>query len=157
MFVLSTTMNSLAITSYAGRVEFADQKPPVKIYSSLEEVPAATTESVLLIFFSLVCHVCWDELFEMKEFVEKFSLPVLLIGVSADEPDELKSFASRYSLDSPIIYDGNKLLYRRFKVRMEPYRVILVKNQPVYADDYSLDYLMRRDRAKQCLLQIASR
>lgn len=138
-------------------MESGNQKPPVKIYSSLEEIPGATTESVALIFFSLVCHVCWEELFEMKEFVEKFSLPVLLVGVSADKPDELKSFASRYSFDSPIIYDANKLLFRRFKVKIEPYRVILVKNQTVYADDYSLDYLTRRDRAKQCLLQIASR
>ncbi|MGB9764754.1 MAG: peroxiredoxin family protein [Candidatus Saccharicenans sp.] len=133
------------------------QKVPVKIYSSLEEITRGSGQSVLLVFFSLSCQVCWDELFEMKEFIEKFSLPVIIIGVSADEREELQAFASRYSFPYPILQDKDKKLYRQFRVRLEPYRVVLYNQQPVYADDYRLDYQTRRDKAKQCLLNLSSK
>lgn len=138
------------------RVSLLNQGTSVKIYSSLEEIPEISTRPVLLVFFSLVCHVCWDELFEMKEFIEKFSLPVVLIGVSADESVELQAFASRYSFNYPIVRDKEKRLYRQFKVRLEPYRVILYNHQQVYADDLLLDYQTRRENAKQCLLNLVS-
>jgi len=47
-------------------------QPRARIYSSLEEAIGNSSQPVVLIFFSLACYVCWDELFEMKEFIEKF-------------------------------------------------------------------------------------
>jgi len=132
-------------------------KPPIKIYSSLEEIINNSSQPAILVFFSSVCHVCWDELLEMKEFIEKFSLPVILIGISAEEKDELLAFASKYSFNYPIIQDRNRNLFRQFKVKLEPFWVILQNHQVAYIDDYLLDFQTRMDRAKQCLLRLASK
>jgi hypothetical protein len=131
-------------------------EPPSSIYSSLEEAIGNSSQPVVLVFFSLACYVCWDELFEMKEFIERFSLPVLLVGVSTDESEELKAFAARYSFQYPIVRDEEKKLYRKYQVRLEPYRLILVKNQAVYRDDDLLDYSLRREKARNFLLRLTS-
>ncbi|MDD8021215.1 MAG: redoxin domain-containing protein [Acidobacteriota bacterium] len=128
-----------------------------KIYHSLEEAAGTSSWPVLLVFFSLDCFTCWDELFEMKEFIEKFSLSVQLIGVSTDKKEELEAFASRYSFNYPIIQDEDKYLYRQYKVRHEPYRVVLDKNQAVYIDDDRHDYSLRREKTKHFLLSLTSR
>jgi peroxiredoxin len=136
------------------------RQPPARgaagIYRSLEEATGNSSQPVVLVFFSLACYVCWDELFEMKEFIEKFSLPVLLVGVSTDESEELKAFAARYSFQYPIVRDEEKKLYRQYQVRLEPYRLILVKNQAVYRDDDLLDYSLRREKARNFLLRLTS-
>lgn len=131
-------------------------QPRARIYSSLEEAIGNSSQPVVLIFFSLACYVCWDELFEMKEFIEKFSLPVLLVGVSTDESEELKAFAARYSFQYPIVRDEEKKLYREYQVRLEPDRLILVRNQAVYRDDSLLDYSLRREKAKNFLFGLIS-
>jgi len=131
-------------------------QPRARIYSSLEEAIGNSSQPVVLIFFSLACYVCWDELFEMKEFIEKFSLPVLLVGVSTDESEELKAFAARYSFQYPIVRDEEKRLYRQYQVRLEPDRLILVRNQAVYRDDSLLDYSLRREKAKNFLFGLIS-
>jgi peroxiredoxin len=127
------------------------------VFSSLEEAVADSERPVLLVFFSLACHVCWDELFEMKEFIEKSNIPVELIGIAREAPEELRAFAARYSFGHPVVQDRNKKLYRRFKVKLEPYRVILEKKRVIYEDDCDLNFFVRRERAKRCLLAIASR
>jgi hypothetical protein len=127
------------------------------IYSSLEEAVANPEQPVLLVFFSLSCHVCWDELFEMKEFIEKYSIPVGIVGIARETPEELRAFVARYSFGHPVVCDRRKELYRRFKVKLEPYRVILEKNRVIYEDDCDLDFFTRRERTKQCLLAIASK
>jgi peroxiredoxin len=131
-------------------------QPQSRIYSSLEEAIGNSSQPVVLVFFSLACYVCWDELFEMKEFIEKFSLPVLLIGVSTDESEELKAFAARYSFQYPIVRDEEKKLYREYQVRLEPDRLILVRNQAVYRDDSLLDYSLRREKVKNFLFGLIS-
>lgn len=131
-------------------------QPPARIYSSLEEAIGNSSQPVVLVFFSLACYVCWDELFEMKEFIEKFSLPVLLVGVSTDESEELKAFAARYSFQYPIVRDEEKELYRQYQVRLEPDRLILVRNQAVYRDDSLLDYSLRREKVKNFLFGLIS-
>jgi len=136
---------------------FSTQRAITPIYSSLEEIAVNPNQPVLLVFFSLACHVCWEELFEMKEFIEKLSLPVVLIGVSADEKEDIKEFIFRYSFTYPIIHDKDKKLFRQYKVKLEPFRVILYNHQPVYFDDYLLDYQTRRDKAKKCLLDLVSK
>lgn len=131
-------------------------QPTARIYSSLEEAIGNSSQPVVLVFFSLACYVCWDELFEMKEFIEKFSLPVLLVGVSTDESEELKAFAARYSFQYPIVRDEEKKLYRQYQVRLEPDRLILVRNQAVYRDDSLLDYSLRREKVKNFLFGLIS-
>lgn len=135
--------------------DVSEQKTP-RIYSSLEEVSLDSSCPVVLLFFSVSCYACWDELFDMKNFIEKMGLPARLIGVSADTVEELQDFVLKYSFPCPIVRDDDRRLYRRYKVRLEPYRVILYKKDIIYSDDYLLDYQTRREKAKQCLLKILS-
>lgn len=156
LIILMNSMDSIAGDVWAAAAPSCE-KSQTGVYFSLEEALAEPGRPALLVFFSLSCHVCWDELFEMKEFIEKYNIPVELIGIAREEPEELRAFAARYSFDHPVVHDRKKELYRRFKVKLEPHRVILEKNRIIYEDDRDLDFITRRERAKQCLLAIASR
>ena len=129
----------------------------VKIFSSLGDAVPSPVRPLLLVFFSLGCHVCWDELFEMKYFLEKNSIPVDLVGISLAPEEELRPFLSKYAFSYPVVSDREKTLFRRFKVRLEPFCVILNRDSVLYADDKSQDLSVRRDEVKRCLVEIASR
>lgn len=129
----------------------------VRIFGSLEEAAGRPERPLLLVFFSLECHVCWDELFEMRYFLEKNSIPVDLVGISPEPEGELRPFLAKYGFFHPVVSDRGKALFRRFHVRQEPFRVILDREAVLFLDDTSLDFFVRRDKVKQCLLEIASR
>ena len=129
----------------------------VKIFVTLSEAAPRPERPILLLFFSLACHICWEELFEMKHFIEKNIIPVDLIGISCEPEDELRPFLSKYAFFRPVISDRAKALYRRFGVRLEPYRVVLEGDRILYRDETAEDFFVRRERAKRCLLEIASR
>lgn len=128
------------------------------IYSSLEEVAGYRERPLVLVFISLTCHVCWEELFEMKDFVEKMALPINLVGVSAESRERLESFVRRYSFSYPVIEDRNKTLFRRFRVRLEPFVVVLdSKGEVFHLDDPILDFEARRDLNKKKILELVEK
>ena len=129
----------------------------VKVFSSLEEAIPCPERPLLLVFFSLECHPCWDELFEMKYFLEKNGIPVDLVGISKEPEEELRTFLTKYAFSYPVVSDRGKMLFRRFKVRLEPFCVILNRGTVLYQDDTNQDFFIRRDEVKRCLLEIASR
>jgi len=129
----------------------------VKIFSSLEEAIPCPERPLLLVFFSLGCHPCWDELFEMRYFLEKNSIPVDLVGISREPEEELRPFLGKYAFFYPVVSDRRKTLFRKFKVRLEPFCVILDQGSVLYEDDTNQDLFARRDEVKRCLVEIASR
>ena len=150
VFILGLSM-SLRI---AAAVE---EEQTVTIVRSLEEAANRPERPLLLVFFSLECQVCWDELFEMRYFLEKNSIPVDLVGISADREEDLRPFLAKYGFFRPVVADREKALFRKFKVRQEPFQVVLDREAVVLLDDTSQDFYARRDKVKQCLLEIASR
>jgi peroxiredoxin len=129
----------------------------VEIFGTLNEAAPRPDRPLLLVFFSLGCHVCWEELFEMKHFIENGAIPVDLIGISCEPEEELRPFLSKYAFFHPVVSDRAKALYRRFGVRLEPVRVILDGDKVIYKDDTAEDFFVRREKAKRCLLEMASR
>jgi peroxiredoxin len=129
----------------------------VRIFSSLEEAAPRPERPLLLVFFSLECHPCWDELFEMRYFLEKNSIPVDLVGISAEPEEALGPFLTKYAFFHPVVSDRRKALFKYFKVRLEPFCVILNRGSILYQDDTSQDFFVRRDEVKRCLFEIASR
>ncbi|NPV82703.1 MAG: redoxin domain-containing protein [Candidatus Aminicenantes bacterium] len=128
------------------------------IFSSLEEVTGYREGPLVLVFISLTCHVCWEELFEMKDFVDGMALPVTLVGVSAENRERLVQFIRRYSFSYPVIEDRNKTLFRRFRVRLEPFVVILDSSGEVFhLDDPALDFETRRELNKKKILEVAAK
>src|SRR4030042_406749 len=84
----------------------------VKIYCSLEDAVPRPVRPLLLVFFSLECHPCWDELFEMRYFLEKNSIPVDLVGISSEREEELKPFLSKYAFSYPVVSDRGRTLFK---------------------------------------------
>lgn len=128
-----------------------------RVFFSLAEAVKQPERPLLLVFFSLDCHVCWEDLFEMKYFVEKYSIPIELVGIARDDPAELEAFLDKYSFSYPVVCDRRKEIYRRFKVKLEPFKVILKNGTILYEDNGYEDFLARRERIKKCLLEIASK
>jgi hypothetical protein len=137
--------------------QIADPDRNVRVVSSLAEAVCRPDGPLLLVFFSLECPVCWAELFEMKYFVEKNSIPIELIGICQESRDELEPFLAKYSFFYPVVSDRRKEVYRRFKVKLEPHCVILENGCVIFEDNAAEDLLLRREKAYQCLLGIASR
>jgi peroxiredoxin len=135
----------------------AVKKEMVKIYGSLEEAVGRPHRPLLLVFFSLECRVCWDELFEMRYFLEKNDIPVDLVGISPEPEEELRPFLAKYGFFHPVVSDRRKAVFRKFQVRQEPFRIILDREAVVFMDDTSVDFFVRRDKVEKCLLEIASR
>ena len=129
----------------------------VRIFSRLSEAVPRQERPLLLVFFSLGCHVCWEDLFEMRHFIEKNHIPVDLVGISSDPEPELRPFLTKYAFFHPVVSDRARSLYRRFGVRLEPFRVILEGDRVVYLDDPAEDFFVRRDEARRCLLGMTSR
>jgi len=129
----------------------------VKIFHSLEEAVPQPARPLLLIFFSLDCHVCWEELFEMRHFLKKCSIPVDLVGICREPEEELRPFLSKFAFFDPVVSDRKKALFRKFRVRLEPFRVILAPDLSIlYEDDTLKEFYLRRDEVKRWLLAIAS-
>ena len=134
------------------------QDGTVKIFRSLEEAVPQLERPLLLIFFSLDCPVCWEELFEMRIFLENNSIPVDLVGICREAEEELRPFLSKFAFFYPVVSDRRKALFRKFRVRLEPFRVILAPDLSIlYEDDMGQDFYLRRDEVKRWLLLIASR
>lgn len=147
IFILSVSVIHL----FSGEPQ--TQKP--NIHLSLEEIPGYREHPTVLVFISLSCHICWEELFEMKDFIERMSLPVNLVGVSAESRERLENFVRRYSFNYPIIEDRNKALYRRFRVRLEPYVVVLdSKGDVFHQDDLLLNFEVRRELNKKRIIEL---
>jgi peroxiredoxin len=135
----------------------ADPEQNVRIVSSLAEAVRRPDGPLLLVFFSLECPVCWAELFEMKYFVEKNSIPIEFVGVCQESRDELQPFLAKFSFFYPVVSDHKKELYRRFRVRLEPHCVILENGRVILEDNTAEDFLLRKEKIVRCLLGIASR
>lgn len=88
----------------------------------------------MLVFFSVDCYVCWEDLFEMKFFVEKNRLPVRVVGITKDPAKDVVSFLMKYSFSSPVVCDRKKELFRKFKVDLEPFIIIVLNGEILYME-----------------------
>jgi len=138
----------------AGPAEAAEDP---RIVSSLAEAAPDPQKPLVLVFFSLDCHVCWEELFEMRYFIQEYSIPIDLIGVTMDKNDDLEPFLRKYSFFHPVVSDRQRELYRRFQVRLEPATVILENGRVLYRESPVEDYSNRKEKVRKCLLEIAAR
>lgn len=131
-------------------------KIPV-IAASIEEVLPPGAGPALLVFFSVECQPCFDDLLEMIVHVERENLPVRVIGISDDPADELEAFAVKYSVRCPFVRDKKNRLRRRFGADSFPFKVVISKDEVVYRDDTRLEYKERRRMAEKCLADVCSR
>jgi peroxiredoxin len=147
----------IMIHASAAAIRLAGGAEDPRVVSSLAEAAPDPQRPLVLVFFSLDCPVCWEELFEMRYFIQKHSLPVDLVGVTMDKARDLEPFLRKYSFFHPVVSDRQRELYRRFKVRLEPATVIIQHGRILYRDGPVENYFARREKAQKCLLGIAFR
>ena len=129
----------------------------VRICASLDEAAPPGSGPVLLVFFSIECPVCYEELFESRYLIDDGRWPVAVVGVSLALRDDLQAFLEKYAWTPPVVLDRRKVLFRRFKVDAVPYKVLLLGTEAVYRDDPYLGSEARREELKKCLTRLFSR
>lgn len=125
-------------------------------YSAYEEVPLEAGMPILLVFFSTGCATCWDDLFEMRHFIEKNGLTAEIIGVTSERRPDVEAFVEKYAWGRPVIVDKERKLFQRHKVGLLPCKILLVDGRTVFQDDYYLDFWARREEMKRRLLDLGS-
>ncbi len=129
----------------------------VRIVASLEEAAVAPHSPAVLVFFSLDCPVCWEELFEVRYMIEKNSIPIALVGISADSREDLEPFLGKHAFFHPVVCDRGRELFRKFKVKLEPLTVVIDGGRVIHRDNTAEAMDIRREKLKRCLLEITSK
>lgn len=129
----------------------------VRICSSLEEAAPAGSGPVLLVFFSIECAVCYEELFEARYLIDRGRWPVAVVGVSLALRDDLEAFLEKHAWTQPVVLDRRKVLFRRFQVHAVPFKVLMLGKDAVYRDDPYLGPDARREELVKCLTRLFSR
>jgi peroxiredoxin len=128
-----------------------------EVYSSLSEIPAEKKSLTLLVFFSVACPSCWEDLVELVYFVEKNGLSVQVVGVTSSPEEELEEFMIKYSIGCPVVRDARRALYREHGIDCEPWNVILKDGAVVQKDNPYQDYQSRRKEVERCLLRLSGK
>lgn len=136
---------------------FGRNRIEARICASLEEAVPARGGTVLLVFFSTGCTICYDDLLESRYVVEKNGWPVAVVGVHLGPYEELRAFLEKHHWDKPVVFDRRKLLFRKFKVSVVPDTLLLVGDEIVHRSDPYHDHRLRRDELRRCLEGIFSR
>lgn len=136
--------------------------PPVRagearICSSLGEAAPPGSGPVLLVFFSVECPVCYEELFEARYIVDKGRWPVAVVGVTIALRDDLETFLDKHAWTAPVVLDRRRVLFRAYAVDAVPFRVLLLGTEAVYRDDPYLGPEARRMELIRCLTRHFSR
>jgi hypothetical protein len=129
----------------------------IRICSSLDEAAPAGSGPVLLVFFSIECQVCYEELFEARYLVDRGRWPVSVVGISLALRDELEVFLAKHAWTQPVVLDRRKVLFRRFQVHAVPFKVLILGTEAVYRDDPYLGPDASRKELVKCLTRLFSR
>jgi len=145
-------LSFLSLRGDPGRMPF-----PVRIFDTLPEAARPGDGPVLLVFFSTDCPRCYEDLIEARYLVRKAGWSASVVGVTSGPLDDLRGFLEKHGWSQPVIHDRKRALFRRFKVDMVPYKVVLVGGRTAYLDDPYETYDRRWEVLKKCLKRICSR
>ncbi len=93
----------------------------------------------------------------MRYMVEKNSIPIVLVGISADSREDLEPFLAKHAFFHPVVCDRGRELFRKFKVKLEPLTVVIDGGRVVHRDNTAEAMDIRREKLKRCLLEITAK
>jgi cytochrome oxidase Cu insertion factor (SCO1/SenC/PrrC family) len=157
LVVAAAAALAIAAAVADGGVAAASRQTDVRICSGLDAASPPGAGPVLLVFFSTDCPVCYDDLFETRYLVDKGDWPITVVGVSSGPREDLRRFLQKYAWALPVVLDGRKALFKRFKVDAAPYKALLVGEEVVYRDDPRSALEVRRKELERCLTRLFSR
>ncbi len=131
------------------------KRPPV--LSSLAEARKDGRGLAVVVFFSVDCAACFEELFELRGMIEKLAGPMELIGVTRGDRAGLEEFMDRYRVDIPLVLDKRKELFKKYKVTFVPYKLILAGDDVIYRDDGLVRREVQYEELRKCLTSVSSR
>ena len=129
----------------------------VRICANLDQAAPPGSGPVLLVFFSIECPVCYEELFEARYFIDEGRWPVAVVGVSLALHDDLRVFLEKFAWTEPVVLDRRKVLFRKFGVDAVPAKVLIMGAETVYRDDPYLGTRARQEELTRCLKRLFSR
>jgi len=148
---------ALAGGGVSGRDASAAVPAEVRICGGLDEAAPPGTGPLLLVFFSLDCHVCSDELIEARYLVEKGRWPVTVVGVTSGPREPLREFLEKHAWELPVVLDARKALHKRFQAGPAPGMALVVAGEVVHRNDPYLGFEERRKELERCLTRLFSR
>jgi len=129
----------------------------IPIFASMDEVKNKKEGPYLLVFFSTSCQICWNDLIEMKYFIDKNKVNIKIIGISRDSREKLIPFIEKYSISCSIVNDRKGKLYNEYEVDLEPFKLIIIDNRVFYRDSYYESLQIRENKIKKVLLKLESK
>lgn len=157
MSLIACLVVGLSFVSSLAQGRTSDTAGGLQVYRALTDVALDPGRPLVLVFFSAACPVCFDDLFEVRYFVEKNGLEAEVVGVSRDPESVLLTFLEKYAYRRPVVRDAGKKLFRAHKVDLEPYVVILDNGRVVFKDNGLLDFKSRREEREKWLMRNAGR
>lgn len=121
------------------------------IRSSLSEAGRIGGGLAVVVFFGVDCAACYETLFEARRMLDGYGLPVDLFGVTKGSREALEEFMDRYRVEIPLVLDRRRELFRKFKVPMVPFRLVMSGDRVVYRDDPYQSREVRDGSFKKCL------
>ncbi|MGQ9472392.1 MAG: peroxiredoxin family protein [Candidatus Aminicenantales bacterium] len=121
---------------------------------SLEEAALNPALPVLLVFFNVSCHVCWDELFTWRDFIQTRGIKVELVGVTREPEEAVAAFMRKYFVSIPVVIDRRGHLFRKHQVRLEPFCLLVKKEKIIYKDNLMEPLARRREKLERCLRRL---
>ena len=132
------------------------EQDPAGIFEGLDDVLSRRSGVTVLVFFSPDCYSCFDDLFEMKHFLDKNAWPASVVGIASGLRGDLELFIEKYDWTLPVVWDRKRRIFNRFGVRRAPFKMLLVDGDVIYQDDPYKDFAERREGIKECLRNIFS-
>ncbi len=131
------------------------RRPP--ILSSLAEARKDGHGLAVVVFFSVDCQVCFEDLFDVRRLIDGAAGPVELIGVTRGDRAGLEEFMDRYRIDIPLVLDRRNESFKKFGVRGTPCKLVLAGDEVIYRDDGLARREVQYEELRKCLNSVFSR
>lgn len=95
-----------------------------------QKVEIKTSNNMVLIFFSLGCKVCYDDILRANKLFDKYKKNLSIIGISKDDYKDLSTFQKNHAIKFPLYSNKSGKIFKKFNVREVPH-IVMVKDQKV--------------------------
>lgn len=82
-------------------------------------------KTVLIDFWATWCGPCIEEMPKLNRWHKEFGGDLIVIGVSDEEPEKVRTFASRHGIDYPLVADKEHKLQDLFQLQSIPQMVLV--------------------------------
>jgi len=101
-----------------------------------KNIKISKDKAFLLIFFNTNCGECRKSFPLFEEFYEQIKAKVTVVGISDDSISDIHDFMKETKANFQIVWDYNRVLQRRYKVKWEPLLVLIREGKIYFYQQY---------------------